>query len=64
MILMRRCCLSGNFFYSNYNKKSVIAEKDSVNLEITHTKNFVHSMSNHYSGFNISASITDAAHDD
>ena len=30
IIQKRGCCLSGTFFYSNYNKRSVIAEKDSV----------------------------------
>ena len=56
---MRGCYMSGAFFYSNYNKKSVIVGKDSVNLEITHMENFLHSVSNHYPPFpDISALIT------
>ena len=56
------CCLSGTFFYSNYDKKSVIAEKDSVNLEITRMENVLHTMNNHYSCFpDISALLTEAA---
>ena len=47
------------FFYANYNKKSVIAGKNSVNLEITYMENYLHSMSNYYPRFpDISALIT------
>ena len=56
---MRGCCLSGTFFYSYYNKKFVILEKDSINLEIKYIENCLHSMSNHYPCFpDISALIT------
>ena len=56
---MSGCCLSGTFFYSNYNKKSVVPGKDSVNLEITYMENLLPSMSNHYPRFpDFSALIT------
>ena len=56
---MRGCRLSRTFFYANCNKKSVIAGKDSVYLEITYMENCLHSMSNYYPRFpDISALIT------